>query len=269
VLLELEATRRVRSRDGLAFVVAWLEDRRSRTRPQRRGEIVRRQEPDALDPRPRPFNSVATLSPGDPVTEELARAVEHLRGGGVVAVATETYFGLCADVRRTSAVEAVFALKGRDEPRACALLLPDESQWPMLVREVPKLAKRLAARFWPGPLTISLPASDDLHPLLRFNGNAAVRIPGASPALELVRAFGSPLTATSANPSGAPSPLSHEDVRGYFEGRGPLLILEGRALGGMPSTVVQIGDDDRWSVSRPGAVPTSVLEQVAAEVAAA
>jgi L-threonylcarbamoyladenylate synthase len=203
------------------------------------------------------------------ITTDVGKAVEHLQAGGVVAVATETFFSLCADARRPSAVEAVFALKGREEAKAAALLVPDVETWAPLVREVPPMASRLAARFWPGPLTIALPSAEAVHPLLRWRGKVAVRVPGPSPALELVRAFGGPLTATSANPSGAPSSLTHEDVRAYFEGRGALLVLEGRATGGMPSTVLECTDEGSWSIVRPGAVPASVIEAVLAEEAAA
>jgi L-threonylcarbamoyladenylate synthase len=194
--------------------------------------------------------------------EALARAVAHLRDGGVVAVATETFFGLCADAHRAAAVEAVFALKGREESKACALLIPDEQSWAPLVKEVPELARRLATRFWPGPLTIGLQAKEEVHPLLKYRNQVAVRVPGPSQALDLVRAFGGALTATSANPSGSPSPRSADDVRAYFEGRG-LFVLGGEAPGGMPSTVIAI-DGEAWKMVRPGAVPSSVLEELVA-----
>ncbi|MBI2394260.1 MAG: threonylcarbamoyl-AMP synthase [Deltaproteobacteria bacterium] len=201
-------------------------------------------------------------------TNDLQRAVEHLQSGGVVAVATETYYTLCADARRPSAVEAVFALKEREETRAAAVLLPAIDLWAPFVREIPPLAMRLATRFWPGPLTIALPAADGTHASLKWRGKVAVRVPGPSPALELARAFGGALTATSANPSGAPSSRSHEDVRGYFTGRPGLLILEGQAEGGMPSTVVEI-EGATLRIVRPGAVPQSVLDAAAEAEAAA
>jgi L-threonylcarbamoyladenylate synthase len=200
------------------------------------------------------------VAPSTEHLDELARAVAHLKSGGVVAVATETFFGLCADARRGSAVDAVFALKGREETKASALLIPDLDAWVPLVTEVPTLAKRLATRFWPGPLTIALTAHESVHPLLKYRGKVAVRVPGPSPALELARAFGGPLTATSANPSGSPSSRSADDVRAYFEGRGGLLVLGGIAPGGMPSTVVEVVGDT-WRMVRPGAVPSSVLEE--------
>ena len=199
--------------------------------------------------------------------EQLNAALEQLRAGGAVAIATETFFGLCADARRASAVEGVFGLKGREETKACALLVPDLESWGTVVRDVPPIALRLAQRFWPGPLTIALPAAESLHPLLKYRGKTAVRVPGASMALELVRAFGGPLTATSANPSGAPSPLSDEDVRAYFAGRGNLLVLSGKAPGGMPSTVIEIVDG-AWQMVRAGAVPASVIDEASAEAAA-
>jgi L-threonylcarbamoyladenylate synthase len=192
-------------------------------------------------------------------TNELDRAIEHLKSGGVVAVAHETYFTLCADARRASAIDAVFALKEREEPRACAVLLPTADAWSCFAREIPPIAQRLATRFWPGPLTIALPASDDAHAALRFRGRIAVRVPGPSPALDLARAFGGPLTATSANPSGAPSSRTDDDVRAYFTGRGSLLVLKGLADGGMPSTVVEI-DGPAVKIVRAGAVPQSVLD---------
>ena len=194
---------------------------------------------------------------------ELERAIEHLRAGGVVAVAHETYFTLCADARRASAIDAVFALKEREEPRACAVLLPSPEAWSCFARDIPPVAQRFANRFWPGPLTIALAAADEAHTALRFRGRIAVRVPGPSPALELVRAFGGPLTATSANPSGAPSSRTDDDVRAYFTGRGSLMILSGQADGGMPSTVVEI-DGGAVKIVRPGAVPQSVLDAAAA-----
>jgi L-threonylcarbamoyladenylate synthase len=204
--------------------------------------------------------------------ESLASAVDHLRAGGVVAVATETFFGLCADARKASAIESVFELKGREGAKASAVIIPNApsayEQWSLLVRDIPPLARRLADRFWPGPLTIALPAREEIHPLLRYRGTIAVRVPAASPALDLARAFGGPLTATSANLAGSPSALTDDDVRGYFEGRGGLMILGGRAPGGMPSTVVEIGatTSDSWRVLRAGAVPASVIESAASGI---
>src|SRR4051794_11176829 len=100
--------------------------------------------------------STTIATPTQDQLDELHRAVAHLKSGGVVAVATETFFGLCADARRGSAVDAVFALKGREETKASALLIPDLEAWEPLVTSVPPLARRLAVRFWPGPLTIAL-----------------------------------------------------------------------------------------------------------------
>jgi L-threonylcarbamoyladenylate synthase len=202
------------------------------------------------------------------VTEssDMLRALEHLRAGGVVAIPSETFFILCADARRASAVETVFALKDREETRACAVLVPSVDAWKPMVREVPEIATRLADRFWPGPLTIALPASDEVHSLLKFRGMIAARVPGPSPALDLVRAFGGPLTATSANPSGAPSPRNDDDVRAYFTGRGGLFVLGGEATGGMPSTVLEIVDGS-VRIVRPGAVPASVIDAAVATAA--
>src|SRR4051812_47326030 len=134
------------------------------------------------------MSEIITTTPAPGELDELHRAVAHLKAGGVVAVANETFFGLCADARRGSAVDAVFALKGREETKASALLIPDVETWEPLVTEVPSLARRLAARFWPGPLTIALSAHECVHPLLKYRGKVAVRVPGPSAALDLARA---------------------------------------------------------------------------------
>src|SRR5712691_7684765 len=94
--------------------------------------------------------------------DELERALSVLSLGGVVAAATETFYGLLADPRLEGALDRLFALKGRAATHGVALLLPDRAAWSPLVSSVPELAARLADRFWPGPLTIALPARREL-----------------------------------------------------------------------------------------------------------
>jgi L-threonylcarbamoyladenylate synthase len=160
----------------------------------------------------------------------------------------------------------VFALKAREKPKASAILIPSIEAWSSLVVEIPALARRLAEHFWPGPLTIALPAAASVNPLLAYRNLVAVRIPGHSPAYELLQAFGAPLTATSANPNGAASPLSAEEVRTYFGSRRELLVLTQPAPGGMPSTVLEVAGD-AFKIVRPGAIPPSVLDEFCAEAA--
>ncbi|MDB4987580.1 MAG: hypothetical protein JWN04_2758 [Myxococcaceae bacterium] len=166
---------------------------------------------------------------------QLAEYVGMLRAGGVIACATETLFGLLADAHDQAAVERVVALKQRGSA-PIALLAPDLASVEQLV-ELGPAARALAERYWPGPLTLVVRAKPGLPaPLLR-DGTVGVRVPGASPALALVRAFGGPLTATSCNPSGQPAARSSQEARAYFGDR-LSAIVEGQAPGGLASTLV-------------------------------
>ena len=202
--------------------------------------------------------------------DELAHALSHLAQGGVVAAATETFFGLLADVRSPRALDALFELKRRSQEKGVALLLPDGSAWRALVTNVPALAERLAAHFWPGPLTIALPAIAELDRRLTVDGTVGVRWGAASDAARIATAFGAPLTATSANLTGAPPCVASDDVRRAFADavtRGELQVVSGQAPGGETSTLVTVRGD-RVTVLRTGriresdlavAVPASVL----------
>jgi len=184
-----------------------------------------------------------------------------LAEGGVVAVATETFFGLLADARRPAAIDRVFALKGRDAAKSVALLLPSREAWSSLVTEIPPPAARLADAFWPGPLTIALPAQPGLDARLQLDGAVAVRWPGPSDATRLVAAFGAPVTATSANPTGHPPAEKETDVAAFFPeaiARGELFVVSGRAPGGAPSTLVRV-EGGRMKVLRQGQIRESAL----------
>lgn len=161
--------------------------------------------------------------------------VAILRRGGVVACATETLFGLLADARSEAAIARVVALKQRG-PEPIALIAPDLASAEDIA-ELDERARALAARHWPGPLTLVLRARPGLSAALVRDGTVGVRVPGASPALTLVRAFGGPLTATSCNPSGLPAARSDSEAFAYF-GEQLEAIVPGRAPQDLPSTVV-------------------------------
>jgi L-threonylcarbamoyladenylate synthase len=175
--------------------------------------------------------------------DELSLALSALSRGAVVAVATETLFGLLADPQHPGALDALFALKGRQAEKGVALLVPGKDSWRELVDDVPPLAESLADHFWPGPLTIVLPARPGLDPRLTVDGTVGARWPGPSDAARLVAAFGGALTATSANRSGAPACATSEDVRAAFPAalaEGALELVPGTAPGGEPSTLVVV-----------------------------
>ncbi len=192
----------------------------------------------------------------------LDKAVAMLRGGKVVAAATETFFGLLADIEEPRALDAVFRFKGRGAERASALLLPSFEAWSELVVTIPPQAERLAEAFWPGPLTIVLPARAGLDPRLVVDGRVGVRLPASSPAADLVRAYGKPLTATSANRTGEPPLSAAQEVERIFAAEvnaGELLVFPGEAPGGAPSTVVAL-EEGELRVLREGAISKASLQ---------
>jgi L-threonylcarbamoyladenylate synthase len=190
----------------------------------------------------------------EPITPEpdLHHYVNLLRAGGVLAVPTETQMGLLADALSEAAVMRVCELKGRPAGEALSVIVPSLEQALRLVRGVSDQALRLARAHWPGPLTLVLRARDGLPGALLKDGKLALRVPGPSQALALVRAFGSPLTATSANPSGQPPLTSAAELRAAF---GPALagIVPGTPPGAPASTIVDL-TGPRPLVLRQGAV---------------
>ena len=168
---------------------------------------------------------------------DLAPLVEVLEQGGVLACPTETWLGLLADARNEAAIERVAELKGRPADMPIALLLPHARALEELAPTPSSAARALMEAHWPGPLTILLAAKPGLSPRLTRDGKVGVRVPGPSPAADLVRAFGHPVTATSANLSGeAPLRSAEQLPAALVEGLDGL--VPGVSPGGAPSTLI-------------------------------
>ncbi len=199
---------------------------------------------------------------------ELHAALAQLEAGRVVAAATESFFGLLADITNPLAVEALFALKPRGADKGVPTLLPSRAAWAELVAgEIPELARAFASALWPGGLSIALPASSKVAARVALDGTLAVRLPGACAAAELAAHFGRPLSATSANLPGAPPATHSTAVEAAFAAAielGTLLVLPGESPGGAPSTVVAVSGE-AYRVARVGAVPVSALDAIANE----
>jgi tRNA threonylcarbamoyl adenosine modification protein (Sua5/YciO/YrdC/YwlC family) len=200
---------------------------------------------------------------GDPAS--LARAVAALEGGAVVAVPTDTVYGLAAALRRPEALADVFELKGRPAGLALPVLVGDRAQAAALVAALDDpatVAGRLAARFWPGPLTVVVAAPPSLARPLGGDGRTiGVRWPDHPVVAALCAAVG-PLAVTSANRHGEPPCTTAEQVVGSFTGAagpGLALVLNGGRCDGVPSTVVDC-TGPRPRVLRVGAVPTDAVE---------
>jgi L-threonylcarbamoyladenylate synthase len=172
----------------------------------------------------------------------ISEAVAVLRSGGVVAYPTDTFYGLAVDPRRDDAIEKLLALKGRGRGSAIPLVAADLDQ-ARAAGELGADEMRLAAAFWPGPLSIVVRASPALSRLGLAGGNTvALRVPAEPVARALAAAFGFCVTATSANASGAPPAESPGDVAAALLGL-DVLIDGGRVPGGAPSTIVALGED--------------------------
>jgi L-threonylcarbamoyladenylate synthase len=190
--------------------------------------------------------------PEQPDEEAIVEAVGVLRGGGVVAYPTDTLYGLAVDPANDTAVRRLFDLKGRDAATAIALIAADAAQAEHAGRFGP-VQRRLATAFWPGPLTIVVPATDTLSQLLAPRGTLGVRVPAHAVARALAERFAQCVTATSANRSGAAAPASAADVVRAFSDGVDLLLDAGAARGGPPSTIVEVVDG-RLTLHRAGAI---------------
>ncbi len=189
----------------------------------------------------------------------LAAAAGSLRRGGVVAYPTETFYGLGALASDGAAVERLVRLKGRPDGKPLPLLAADLAQVE-LVAELPPLARRLAAAFWPGPLTLVVPARPELHAAITGGGaTVGVRVTSSPVAAALARAAGGALVATSANLAGAPPAATAAELDPRLVARLDLVLDAGPAPGGLPSTVVAV-EGGVLRLLRPGVVPFAALE---------
>jgi L-threonylcarbamoyladenylate synthase len=173
-----------------------------------------------------------------PPEAALEQAAEILRHGGLVAFPTESFYGLGADALNPRALARVFAVKGRPESKPLLVLVDSVAMAETLAAELPAGARELMTRHWPGPLTLVLKAAGRVpETLTAGTGTVGVRMPGHPLALALVRAAGLPVTAPSANPSGAPPPTTAAEVCRYFGDAVDLVLDGGATTGGTGSTI--------------------------------
>ena len=191
--------------------------------------------------------------------DAIALAARQLRAGGVVVFPTESVYGLGADAGCEAAVARLVAMRGRDEGKPILVLVRDVAMAETLSAAFPVLARRLAARFWPGPLTIVVPARADLPAALTAGtGTIGVRVPGHPVAAALVAEFDGPVTAPSANPPGAEPPRRVQAARAYF-GDAVGAYVDGGELPGGASTVVAV-DGDRVQFLRDGLIARAAID---------
>jgi L-threonylcarbamoyladenylate synthase len=198
------------------------------------------------------------------------RAARALSGGQVIAIPTDTVYGLAAAIDRPDAIERLYTIKGRPAEKAIPVLIADPADVHTLTTRLSPTAERLARTFWPGALTLVLPALPGLPSgvtSLTRDGTrtVAVRAPDNLVARAIIAAAGGALAVTSANRSGAAPALEAREVRGLGLPQ-PLFVVDGgRAPGGMPSTIVA-ATAERLEVLREGAIPASAIASALAGV---
>jgi len=201
-----------------------------------------------------------------PDAQGIARAARILREGGLVAFPTETVYGLGAHALSAEAVARVFAVKNRPrfDPVIVHVAAPQEAEG--LWQEVPELARRLMARFWPGPLTLVLPKRPVVPDIVTAGlPTVAVRMPAHPVALALIREAGVPIAAPSANRFGRLSPTHHEAVLEQLGDAIDAVLAAGPTPVGIESTVVSLVEDPP-RVLRPGGTPIEALRELIPEL---
>lgn len=198
--------------------------------------------------------------------DSIKLAGELLAAGEIVAVPTETVYGLAADAFNGDAVAKVFKAKGRPQDNPLIVHISDICQVELLAREFPEKAKKLAERFWPGPLTMILPKRPEIPDEVTCGlDTVGIRFPSNETAQAIITVAGTPLAAPSANRSGSPSPTTAQHVFDDMNGRIPLVVDGGNSEVGLESTVITLALETPMLL-RPGAITHEQLEDAIGNV---
>ncbi|MBQ6611020.1 MAG: aminopeptidase [Oscillospiraceae bacterium] len=199
------------------------------------------------------------------LTTQIGEAADILRRGGLVAVPTETVYGLAGNGLDPEVIREIYEVKGRPAVKPISLMVPGAAAISRLCREVPPAALRLAERFWPGPLTLVLKAEENIPEILRAGGmTVGLRCPRQEQTLELLKKLDFPLGVPSANPSGKPSPVTAEEVLGYFDGKIDAVIDGGACALGQASTVLDMSTRP-YRILRQGSLPEKAIAEALEE----
>lgn len=198
------------------------------------------------------------IHPDEPEPELVAQIAARLQSGQVVALPTDTFYGLAVDPVNLKAVDRIYEIKSRARHKPLSLLIGDVAQAYELARGLDTAFDRLAERFWPGPLTLIIKAGSKLPLRVTANtGNVALRVPEAAIPRAVVQAFGLPITATSANLSGMPECTYANAVRDQLGDTIPLIVDGGPTARAVATTIVDLsGGGNSWMILREGAIPT-------------
>jgi L-threonylcarbamoyladenylate synthase len=198
------------------------------------------------------------IHPDEPEPELINQVVKSLNMGNVVALPTDTFYGLAVDPVNLYAVDRIYDIKSRARHKPLSLLISEVAQAYELARQLDTAFDRLAEKFWPGPLTIVVKAGSKLPLRVTANtGNVALRVPEAAIPRAVVASLGVPITATSANLRGLPECTYANCVRDQLGDKIPLIVDGGPTGRTTATTIVDLsGGGNSWMILREGAIPT-------------
>jgi len=207
---------------------------------------------------------IIKINPNQPEPRLVSYVAERIRAGQVAGMPTDTFYGLAADPLNLRAVDTIYDVKSRSRHKPLSLLIESVDQAEELARPQTEIFYLLARKFWPGPLTMIVKASQRLPLKVTANtGNVALRVPAAEIPLSVIRAAGVPITATSANISGEKECTTAKGVQEQLGNRIPIIVDGGVSPRTVASTIVDLTDaDGRWSVQREGAITRQELEHI-------
>ena len=193
---------------------------------------------------------------------DIEQAISILRRGGLVALPTDTLYGLGAHPFIDSAVRRLYDAKGRPDSKPVPLLLSSPDDLTLVSNQTDGLTHALAAAFWPGALTLVVRCRPDIPSLANgWGATVAVRVPDHTVPRELCARLGAPLTGTSANLGGGPNPITAQDVESQLGDKIDLIIDRGPCPGALPSTIVDVSGDSP-AILRQGVISRMAIEEI-------
>jgi len=202
----------------------------------------------------------------NPEASLVSYVASQIRAGQVLGMPTDTFYGLAADPFNLRAVLRIYEIKSRSRHKPLSLLIENVDQAEELAISLSETFHCLARKYWPGPLTIIVKAAKHLPLKVTANtGNVALRVPSAAIPMAVIRAAGVPLTATSANVSGASECTTADGVREQLGNKLPAIVDGGPSPRNIPSTIVQLTDESAWRVLREGAISTQEISDYLAQ----
>ncbi|HEB12306.1 MAG TPA: threonylcarbamoyl-AMP synthase [Actinobacteria bacterium] len=201
------------------------------------------------------------IDPANPDNTRIRQAAALIKAGGVAVFPTDTVYGLGASIFHLDAIERLFKIKGRLKSKGLIAMIADIADVEKVCCEIPDQARALMTKFWPGPLTLVMPASDSIPRLMAVDGTIGVRLPNSRLAIELIRSVGEPLATTSANISGRASLLSVDEAKDALGDRVDVYIDGGLSPIGLESTVVDPGVEP-LRIYREGAISKEAILEV-------